>query len=181
MWVMPASITPSRAKPINGPLVVLAAGCLCLLASGSWNCFVDFPTRALGDQLDTRNDGKNSVAISGSDNTVSIGHIAGAAIPGAELILSNAVRKRDHDGSFLSIFDAQVVTPYTLGSLRLEAWASGIETFTVVAQPIGMSTGDNRGMRPDYAFTTVMNPLGQYKIFVVTAGPTDVEIRYAFY
>ena len=127
-----------------GPLAVLAAGCLCLVGERLRSSAL----RAFGDQLDTRNDGKNSVVISGSDNTVSIGHIAGAAVPGAELILSNAVRKRDHDGSFLSIFDAQVVTSYTLGSMRVEAWASGIETFTVVAQPIGMSTGDNRGMRP---------------------------------
>lgn len=124
--------------------------------------------------------GKNNVVISGSNNTVSIGHIGDVSVPGPELRLSSAQGTQSPDGSFVAVFDAQIVAPYTPGSLRVEAWAPGITKLDVAPQRTGMAMFGHSGVRADHAFSTVMNPFGLYKIYVTTKEPTNVEIRYGF-
>ena len=124
--------------------------------------------------------GKNSVTISGSNNTVSIGHIGDVNVPGPELRLSAAEGKQNQDGAFVAVFDAQVVAPYTPGSMQIEAWAPNIVKLDVAPQRTGMVMFGHSGVRPDHAFSTVMSPFGQYKIYVTTKQPTNIEIRYSF-
>lgn len=124
--------------------------------------------------------GKNTVTIGGSNNNVTIGHIGDINVPGPELKLSSAQGSQNPDGSFVAVFDAQIVAPYTPGSLRVEAWAAGITKLDIAPQRTGMAMYGHGGVRPDYAFSTVMQPFGWYKIYVTTKAPTNVEIRYAF-
>jgi hypothetical protein len=124
--------------------------------------------------------GKNSVVISGSNNTVSIGHIGDVNVPGPQLTLGSSQVTKNPDGTFTAVFDAQVVAPYTPGSMRVEAWAPGITQMNIAPQRTGPFIGGHSGLRPDHAFATVMSPFGQYKVYVRTKDPTNIELRYAF-
>jgi hypothetical protein len=157
------------------------AGCLCFGVSAHFAIKDGHAQIAAPSKPEDRPmNGKNTVNINGSNNTVSIGHIGDVNVPGPKLEISAAQGKQNPDGTFVAAFDALVVAPYTPGSLRVEAWAEGVTALNVAPQRTGGSISGHSGVRSDHAFATVMSPFGHYKIFVTMKKPTNVDIKYGF-
>lgn len=126
---------------------------------------------------------KNTVEVSGTSNTVSIGHIGDVTIneaPAPELQLGKPEAKSLPDGTQMIRIPAEVVAPYTPGSLRVEAWAPGLVKMDVIAQRTGMQMLGHCGTRENHAFATVMQPFGRYAIKLQMRELADIEIRYDF-
>jgi hypothetical protein len=134
-------------------------------------------------QGEAAKDSKNSITISGSNNSVTIGHIGDVTItstPKPELRLGDAKVTQAQDGTYVTGIRADVIAPYTPGSLSIEAWAAGILGVSAVPQRTGSNMVGHTGVRPDFAFTTVMSPFGEYIIYVKTRSETNVQIKYRF-
>ncbi len=50
MLIMAVSILPSTTKYVNGPLIMFAGGCFCIIGSILWNYVGDFTVQALAEQ-----------------------------------------------------------------------------------------------------------------------------------
>jgi hypothetical protein len=125
---------------------------------------------------------KNSPNISAGGN-VTIGHIGDMTInqaPQPELKLSGTKSLKNPDGTFSLTTEAEIVSPYPPGSLRLEAWAPSILSFDAIPQRVGMSMTGHSGLRLDHAFTTLMQPHGKYLVVVRTKEPANIDLRYDF-
>jgi len=176
---------PMLAQRIILIVVGAVIGGCALFAAGEW-LRPTLPANAQQDQKakgDPMASGKNSVSVSGSNNSVSIGHIGDVTInqaPQPELRISAAESSKNEDGTYTMSAEVEVVSPYPPGSLRLEAWAPGIVSLGAAPQRTGMSMTGHSGVRPDHAFTTLMQPFGKYVITVRTAAPTNVDLRYDF-
>jgi hypothetical protein len=179
-WVI--SENPSiMARNITLGIVGAVLGASALIWAGYVASHLMWPAKAQSTpNTESPMTGKNSLTITGSNNTVTVDHIGDVNVPGPELKLSATHGKQESDGSFAAVFDVQIVAPYTPGSLRIEAWAPGITRLDVVPQRTGAAIFGHSGVRPDHAFSTVMQPFGHYKIYVLTKAPTNVEIRYLF-
>jgi hypothetical protein len=125
---------------------------------------------------------KNSPTISAGGN-VTIGHIGDVTInqaPQPELKLGPQKAGKNADGTFALTVEAEVISPYPPGSMRLEAWAPGIMELQAVPQRSGMSMTGHSGVRPEYAFTTLMQPFGKYLIVVRTKEAANIDLKYDF-
>lgn len=124
---------------------------------------------------------KNVLKV-GDNNTLTDVHVGDVNVPEAELYLasSNATTTQNPDGTYTTIIPAKIVAPYAPGSLLIEAWAAGIVRLEVIAQRTGLQMDGHCGVRPTYAFHTLMSPFGMYMIHVTTRDRAQVEIRHAF-
>jgi hypothetical protein len=126
--------------------------------------------------------GKNSPAISAGGN-ITIGHIGDTIVnqaPKPELKLGASKSQKNPDGTYTVSIEAEIVSPYPPSSLLLEAWGVGIVSFEAVPQRTGMQMTGHTGIRPDHAFTTLMQPFGKYLFIAQTKEPINIELRYDF-
>jgi hypothetical protein len=174
-----------------GPLAVIIGGLMLAAAGVVWhihssNAQIGRPGLTAGAQsgpLPASSPGKNTISIGGSNNQVTIGHIGDVTInqaPRPELKLSAAKVLKNEDGTYNVTSEAEIVSPYPPGSLRLEAWAPGIISLEAIPQRTGISMTGHSGVRPDFAFTTLMQPFGKYHIVVRVKEPTNIDLKYDF-
>jgi hypothetical protein len=127
--------------------------------------------------------GKNSPNIIAGGN-VTIGHIGDITIDQAPQpqfrLVSIGETIKNPDGTFTATAEAEVISPYPPGNMRLEAWAPGILRLNVIPQRSGMSQQGHSGLRSDHAFTTLMQPFGKYRITVQTKDAAKIELKYGF-
>ena len=143
----------------------------------------DTNTKAHSDSASEGLSEKNSISIEGSNNQVTVGHIGDVTInqaPRPKLELSAAKVERNEGGTYSVTSEAEIVSPYPPGSLRLEAWAPGIISLDASPQRTGIVMMGHTGVRADFAFTTLMQPFGQYLITVRVSELTNVELKYEF-
>lgn len=88
-------------------------------------------------------------------------------------------RAQNPDGTYTTTDVIEVISPFPVQSLDIEAHAPDILDLEVGAQRAGVMNTGHAGKREGFNFTSVQNPIGQYRIIVKTAGATDVDFRYS--
>lgn len=85
------------------------------------------------------------------------------------------------DGSEKVWVMVRVDAPYTPGQMLIKAFCPSIVSLSVKPQRTGMMMNGHSGTRDDHAFTTIINPFGDYKIEAIKKSPRDsIEIVYEF-
>jgi hypothetical protein len=178
----------TEMKMQTGPLIVLVCAAVVAASGVFWHIHLSkaqtkpphsdpsIPATPQGPSM------KNSPNISAGGN-ITIGHIGDTIINQAmqpELKLSATKSIRNADGTSTLTTEAEIISPFPPGSMRLEAWAPGILSLDAAPQRIGMSMTGHSGVRSDHAFTTLVQPFGKYLIVVRTKEPTNVDLRYDF-
>lgn len=175
----------THMKLAQGPLLTIISGLIVVALGVGWHIYLSKTTALAGETAPTAampdDNGKNNVTISGSNNQVTIGHIGDVInqAPAPELTLGSVTRKETSNG-YETVIDAEVLSPYPVGTLNLEAWAPGITRFEAQMQRSGTQMTGHSGVRPDYAFTSVQNAFGKYKLYIQTPHAENIEIKYGF-
>ena len=166
-----------------GIILILGVAAILLLRDMTGWPQMPSPDTNAEEHSDSAPSEKNSISIEGSNNQVTVGHIGDVTInqaPRPKLELSAAKVERNEDGTYSVTSEAEIVSPYPPGSLRLEAWASGIIDLEAIPQRTGIIITGHTGVWADFAFTTLMQPFGKYLIVVRVSEPTNVELKYEF-
>jgi hypothetical protein len=125
---------------------------------------------------------KHSINVQGDANKVSIGHLGDVtfnAAPTPELRIGHPRFEIEADGTHRTTYAAEVISPYPAGMLTVEAWGTGITGVQIIPQRSGVVLGGPRGVRPDHAFATLIQPFGRNNIVVHSSTRTEVELRWS--
>jgi hypothetical protein len=90
-------------------------------------------------------------------------------------------KKETHDasgGTTYTQYELEVVSPYPVAGVWFEVYGNDVR-FDVAGQRPGLQTMGHTGVREGYAFTTIQQAHGRYKLSATSNGPIE-KIHYGF-
>jgi hypothetical protein len=127
--------------------------------------------------------GKNSVAISGSHNTVSIGHIGDVTInqaPAPKLELISSEQKHNADGSYTTTLIVGVVSPYSPSRMTIVARAPTITGINIMTDGTGKMSNKQTGIGDGFGVAAVSSQSKRFRLTVNTNAPADILLEPTF-
>ena len=123
---------------------------------------------------------KNFVKL-GDNNVLSNVHVGDKIdhAPAPQFRSGRGTISPNPDGSFTTVFEVEVISPYPASELVLQAWASSIKRLDVRSTRVGSHVFGHTGKREGYHFTTVLHPFGRYVIEIQTTKREEIELRHA--
>jgi hypothetical protein len=178
------SKTPALWVGFSGIMLLLFAGALQLQQFISNSSNLAHKEHLEEKKMTDEKPSYPAVNIGSGGNIVTFGQSGGQNVinqaPKPDLKKLNDSTRQNPDGSQSISILTEVVAPYPPGSLSIKAIGPDILDLNVIPQRTGPSTSGHSGKREGYAFTTLMNPFGQYMIVVRTSKPEAISIEYEF-